>query len=152
MTRRRPTETAPPSTPADDLKRLIRAARGLEPEKLNTLAAMAEAFKLEKKKAEIDADLNARKRLLSERCPQSLWDPQAEAPETPLCACPAPHRREQRFCASGARDAAVKDPLEPSGLSENSRQRSRGRPPPVNAETPKVAMKADHIEPSTAPN
>ena len=151
MTRRRPTETAPPNTPADDLRRLVRAAREVEPETLNTLAAIAEAFELEKKKAEIDADFSARKRFLSERRPQSLWDPQAEAPETPHAPAPPPIDVSKDSARLG-QETPPSNPPEPPGLLENSRQRSRGRPPPVNAETPKVATKADHIEPSTAPN
>jgi hypothetical protein len=146
MTRRRPTETAPPSTPADDLKRLVRAARGVDPETLNTLAAIAEAFKLEKKKAEIDADLSARKRLLSERRPQSLWDPHPAAtiPSTrhsPADVSSAPACPAQEPPPSN-------DPSEP-GLLENSGQRSPGHAPPVNPETSEVVRKTDHVEPPT---
>jgi hypothetical protein len=151
MTRRRPTGTASPSTPADDLKRLVRAARGVEPETLKTLAVMAEAFELEKEKAEIDADLSARKRLLSERRPQSLWDPQAETPKTLHAPAPPPVDVSIDRARLG-QETPPSNPSEMPGLPENSHQRSRGRPPPVNAETPEVATKADHSEPSTAPD
>jgi hypothetical protein len=146
MTRRRPTGTA--RTPADDLKRLVRAARGVEPERLNTLTVMAEAFELEKKKAEIDADLSARKRLLSERRPQSLWDPQAEAPKTPHAPAPPPVDVSKDPARLG-QETPPSNPFELPGLSENSRQRSRGHARPVNPETSEVVRKTDHVEPPT---
>ena len=146
MTRRRPTETAPPSTPADDLKRLVRAARGVEPETLHKLTMMAEALALEKKRAQIEADLSVRKRWLRKKRPQSLWDPHP--------AATIPSTRHSPADVSGAPACPAQepppsnDPSEP-GLLENSGQRSPGHAPPVNPETSEVVRKADHVEPPT---
>ena len=149
MAPRPPTGTnAPPKNPSDetDLMRLVRAADGVEPKTLHKLTIMAEVFALEKKKAQIEADLSVRKRWLRKKGPQSLWDPQA--------AAKIPSTRRSPADVSGAPACPAQepppsnDPSEP-GLFENSGQRSSSHAPPVNPETTEVVRKTDHVEPPT---
>jgi hypothetical protein len=142
----------------DDFVRLGGAiTRGVKPEDLHTLAVAAETFELRKKLEELEkeatkikVDLSDKEKWLGERLSRHLSDPR---PTAPILSTPNSSPADERGAPAGlAQEPPANGPSEPLGLLGNSGQRSPGRAPRVNPEIPEVVTKADHVEPSTAPD